>query len=135
MLVATTAKKTFKFPKTMGSCADLIYKLRKRRLDAQKVVDAIEAEEKALKAYIIDNLPKSNLKGATGSVANVRVVTKEIPQVNNWDDFYTFVRKSKRTDLLQKRLSEGAIQEILDSGKKVPGVGLFTAVSLSITKA
>lgn len=128
------AKKTFTFPKTMGLCADRLYELRQKRLEAQKAVDILETEEKALKAHIIDNLPKSNLEGATGKLANVRVVTKTIPTVEDWDKFYEFVRKTKRTDLLQRRPSEAAINEYLEQGKQVPGVVPFNVVSLSVTK-
>ena len=42
--VATTeTKPKFKFPKQMGACADKLYELRQKRLEQQKVVDAIEA--------------------------------------------------------------------------------------------
>lgn len=126
--------KAFKFPKAMGACADKIYMLRQERLKAQKIVDEIEAEEKALKVHIIDNLPKSEQTGASGQIANVRVVNKDVPVVQDLDALYEYIRKTKRTDLLQKRLNEGAINEILDAGKTVPGIGVFKAVTLSVTK-
>ena len=129
------AKKPFTFPKSLGGCADRIYALRQQRLAAQKVVETIETEEKALKEHIINTLPKSEARGVSGKVANVKVVTKDVPQVEDWEAFYAFVRKSKRTDLLQRRPAEGAINEILNSGKTVPGVKISKAVSLSITKA
>ncbi len=129
------AKKTYKFPKPMGARADLIYALRAKRQVAQKIVDEIEAEEKALKELIINELPKSESRGVTGKVANVKVIIKDVPQVDDWDKFYEYVRKTKRTDLLQRRPAETAINEILDSGKTVPGVKMFKAVTLSITKA
>ncbi len=128
------AKKAYKFPKSMGVCADQLYALRDKRIAESKKLDEMVAEESALKNHIIENLPKSEQTGASGKTANVKVVTKEIPVVENWDDFYGYVRKTKRTDLLQKRLSEGAIAEILDAGKKVPGIGTFDKVTLSLTK-
>lgn len=129
------AKPAFKFPKSMGVCADRLYALRAKRIEEAKKLDLMIAEESALKDHIIEHLPKSEQTGASGKVANVKVVTKEIPVVEDWDKFYAFVRKSKRTDLLQKRLAEGAIQEILDAGKKVDGIGTFNKVTLSLTKA
>ena len=68
-----------KFPKTLGACADRVYELRAKRLAAQKDVDAIEAEEKALKEHIINTLPKSETTGVAGKVARVTVVTKQVP--------------------------------------------------------
>ena len=128
--------KTFKFPKSMGVCADRLYEIRARRLAEQKKVEELEAEERALKAHIIDNLPKSQLTGASGKIANVKIVTKTVPQIADIDKFYGYIRKTGRTDLLQKRLNETAINEILESKKNavVPGITTFDAKGVSLTK-
>ena len=124
----------YKFPKAMGACADLLFKTREKRLEAQKVVDAIEAEEKALKEHIIQNLPKSEASGVAGKVARVTVVTKVIPQVKDWDVFYKFIKKTDSFDLLQRRLTDTAIRERWEDGKTIPGVESFNAVTVSINK-
>lgn len=126
-------EKKYKFPKTMGACADRLYAIRQKRLAAQKEVDAIESEEKALKDYIIDNLPKSDT-GASGKVARVSVGTKEIPTVEDWDVFYKYVARTKSFDLLQRRLSDSAIKERWENKKRVPGIGVFVNVVVSLNK-
>jgi hypothetical protein len=123
-----------KFPKTIGACADKVYELRIARLAKQKEVDAIEADEQALKAYIIDNLPKSEASGVAGKYARVTVITKEVPQVKDWPTFYKFLKKTGDFDLLQKGLSKAAVEARWDAGKTIPGIEVFTAVTLSITK-
>lgn len=128
------AKKAFKFPKSMGVCADQLYAIRNKRIAEQKKVDELAAEESALKEHIIENLPKSQQTGASGKVANVKISTKEIPQIADLTALYGFIRRTKREDLLQKRLNEGAVKEIIDAGKMVPGVQLFKAVTVSLTK-
>ena len=128
------AEKKFKFPKSMALCADKIYEIRQKRLDMQKAVDAVEEEEKALKAYIIDNLPKSEATGAAGKLARVTVVTKDVPHVKDWGAFWKAFNKKTDTDLLQRSVSAKAIEARLDAGKKVAGVEIFHAVSLSINK-
>lgn len=133
--MATVSKKVvYKFPKMMGACADQIYALRARRQLAQKAVDLIEAEEKALKAHIIENLPKSQMTGASGKTANVKVITKEVPVVDDWDKFHAYIKRTGNFTLMQKRASDGALKELVEAGKKIPGVGTFDAVTLSITK-
>lgn len=124
----------YKFPKTMGACADRVYLLREQRLASQKEVDKIEEEEKALKEHIINNLPKSEASGVSGKVGHVEVVKKSVPQVKDWEAFYKHVKKTGEFDLMSRSISKTAIQERLDNKKKVPGVELFTTVSLSITK-
>lgn len=124
----------YKFPKALGSCADMLYELRAKRLIQQKIVDALESEEKALKDYIIQSLPKSEASGVAGKLARVTVVTKEIPQVKDWDLFYKYVKKTGQFDLMQRRLTTDAVKERWDAGKEIPGVEHFNAVSVSINK-
>lgn len=132
---ATSAKgKVFKFPKSMALCADRYYELKAERSALQKVVDTIEEEEKAIKAWIIDNLPKSNATGAAGKIARATIVEKEIPQVEDWPAFYAYVAKTKSWDLMQKRLSDAAIKARFEDGKAVPGVKFFKTKSVSLNK-
>jgi hypothetical protein len=128
-----TKEPAYKFPKSMGACADMLFKIRDRRLEMKKVVDALEEEEKALKEHIINTLPKSDT-GAQGKTHRVSVVTKTIPQVKDWNEFYKYIKRTNNFDLLQRRLSETAVSEIWDTGKTVPGVSTFQVVSVSLTK-
>lgn len=127
-------KKKYVFPKTLGACADKLYELKAKRSAAQKVADAIEEEEKALKEHIINTLPKSEANGVAGKLCRVTVVIKEVPQVKDWDAFYKHVKKTGDFDLLQRRLSDAAVKLRWDAKKKVPGVDVFNAVSLSMNK-
>jgi len=129
-----TKTKAFKFPKSIGACADRVYELRESRKAAQKLVDVIEDEEKALKEHIINTLPKSEASGASGKLANVKVVTKEVPQVKDWDAFYKHIKKTGDFDLMGRTISKTAIEMRLEAKKKVPGIEMFNVVSLSITK-
>lgn len=132
--MAGVKKKTFKIPKTLGACADRLYETRQKRLAMQKEVDEVEAEEKALREHIIQTLPKSEASGVAGKVARVTVVTKDVPQVKDWDAFYKYVSRTKSFDLLQRRLGETAVKERWENGKKIPGVEAFTVVSVSLNK-
>lgn len=124
----------YKFPKALGACADKLFELRNKRLEMQKTVDVVAAEETALKNYIIENLPKSEASGVAGKLARVTVVTKQVPQVKDWDAFYKYVKKTGQFDLMQRRLTDAAIKERWEAGKEIPGVEHFNAVSVSINK-
>jgi len=123
----------YKFPKSFGACADLLHELRQKRLAAEKVASAIEDEEKALKDYIITNMPKSE-GGAIGKAYKVLIVKKLIPQIEDWGALCDFVKKTKRFDFFQRRLSNEAVMNMWEEGKKVPGVKQFEALSVSLTK-
>ena len=137
----------WKAPKSLALGADLLYNAQARKAEAQKVVDAIEAEEADLKAWLIDTLPKSDASGVAGKLCRVTIKKKEVPRVESWPKLYETIvaryqahkrRKDGQEDgafaLLQRRVGEGAVKEAWENGEGVEGVGKFTAVTLSITK-
>ena len=126
--------KPFKPPKTIGACADALYETKQARLALQKQVDELEKRETLIKNHIIATLPKSQASGVAGRVARVTVVSKEVPQVENWDQLYAYVKKTGAFELLQRRLADAAIKERWDAGKKVPGVKTFTITTVSLNK-
>lgn len=121
-------------PKTIGACADRLYKLREERYALNKKVDAIKEEEHRITEHVINTLPKSEATGIAGKTARVAVKTKEVPQVTDWVAFYAYVAKNKAFDLLQKRVSDKAVTERWENKKQVPGVVPHTLVTLSLTK-
>jgi hypothetical protein len=124
----------FKLPKTVGQAADRLYKLKEMKAELAKQEAAIEEEQKALKAFIINTLPKSEATGVAGKVARVTVVTKEVPRVEDWDLFWSKFNKKTDYDLLNRAINVTAANLRLDAGKKVPGVGLFSVTSVSLNK-
>ena len=128
-------EKKYKFPKTLGTCADKLYKLRDQKRLAQRVVDAVADEYRALSDHIINTLPKERLSGAQGKVGKVAVIVKEVPQYEDKREFFEYIKKEDRFDLMQGRLSSRAIQDMWEAGEDVPGIMKFNAVSVSLTKA
>ena len=125
----------FKPPKTMGGCADLLWELKAKRSVIQKSADAIEEQEKQLKAHIIETLPKSEASGVAGKVGRVTVVSKEVAQVTDWPAFYAHIKKTGDFDLLGRTIKQDAVKARWEAGKKVAGMGTFNAVTISLTKA
>ena len=130
----TPKEAKFKIPKALGACADLLYETKNKRLLLQKEVDALAAQEVLLKQHIIDTLPKSEASGVAGKLARVTVVTKVVPQVQDWDAFYKYVKKNSAFDLLNKALNKAAVEARWENNKTVGGVGSFNAVSVSVNK-
>lgn len=128
------ADKKFKMPAKIGACADRLYQVKNDRLKLQKAVDELAAEESAIKEHIIQTLPKSEASGVAGKVARVSVTVKDVPQVKDWEAFHGFVKKTGFFHLLQKRLSSQAVDEVLESGKTIPGLEIFKLPTVSLSK-
>ena len=128
------APQAYEPPPTLGACADELFTLREEKSRLAALVKAVEAKEAAVREKLIAELPKSDQEGAIGKLAKAVIKTDEVPQVEDWQAFYAYVGKKKRFDLLQKRLSDAAIREVWEDGQKVPGVGTFRVVKVSVTK-
>lgn len=120
-------------PQDAGKC-DLRYLVREQRLALQKQVDALQKLETELNEHFIANLPKSEASGVAGKLARIQLGRKLIPKVADWDKFYGHILKTKSFELLQRRLSEGAVTERWEAKKDVPGVESFTIVTVSCTR-
>ena len=126
-----------KIPATLGEAADQLYKLRQKRLEVEKQVAELKEQERLLREYLIENLPKQGADGIAGKLCRVNIVVKEIPIAEDWDAVHDYVRRNASKGgfaILQKRLNVSAVREILASGKTIPGVGVMETKDLSVTK-
>ena len=123
----------FRLPDTLGACADLLHDIREERYRLQKLVAAQEAKETLIEEHIIRTLSDTE-GGAIGLRYKAVKERKSRPVVRDWGEFWKYVLKNKATEFLQRRVSDGAIQERWDAGKKIPGVEPFTYIKLSLTK-
>ena len=124
----------YNHPKTLGGMADRLWRLKEKRLELTHQVQAIEEEEKVLREIVINTLPKSEATGASGKLANVKVVTKTVPSLTNFEELWKWAVRNKAPDIFQRRLNNKAITDRWDAGKKVAGVEPFQAVTISLTK-
>lgn len=125
-------------PKSIGLCADLYHEIRELRLAMEKEADAVKDRETEIKDYIIDNLSKSQASGGDSGAAGMKyraqVTTTPTPRLTDWAAFTKAVQESGRFDLMQKRLSDKAVEGLWEAGFAVPGVEKVNVVGVSITK-
>lgn len=121
-------------PKTLGACADRLYKIKALKADLNKKLDALDDERKNIEAKLIDELPKDSATGVTGKAARATIIIKEVAQVEDWDKLQKFIVKTGSWDLMVKRVKDSAVQERWEDGTKVPGVVAFPRVTVSLNK-
>ncbi len=122
-------------PKTIGGTADRLFRLRTKRLAAEKKINAMKAEESELKGHAVQLLQANRLDAGRGKLATVTRNTKAIPTVEDWDELYAFIKKEDAFELLQRRPALGAFRERWDNEETVPGVKRDSIIELSLTKA
>ncbi len=130
--MATATKAVKARAPSVGAVIDQIWAVReeKRRLESQVKEVGLKIEE--LETALMERLEAEGLDKATGTKASVSVGSSVVADVQDWDAFWAYILKNKFTHLLQRRVSEPAYRELLDAGKKVPGVQPFTKRKLNV---
>jgi len=107
------------------------FKRAKEKVNAQLAVlqkASSELEDKILQHFTDEEISSVRVPGGLATK-----IVEVVPQVDDWDAFYAFVRKQDAFELLQKRITSTAWRERVDAGQEVPGVGTFNRVYLKLT--
>lgn len=129
------AKAKKPLPKTLGACADELYRLKnEEKPKLQKQLDALDARRKELEAHLVDQLDASDATGVRGQLVNASIVTERLHTAKDWPAIWKYIGRTKQWQLLQRRLNSKAINELEEAGKKVPGTEPFNKKKVSLTK-
>ncbi len=124
-------------PNSIGRCADLYSDVRALRLAMEKEVDAVKARESQIREHIISNLSKSAKdgdSGASGLRFRAQIVSKEVPRAMDWPKIHAYIAENNRFDLLQKRLGEKAVMDMVADKVHIPGIEIVIVPDVSIVK-
>jgi hypothetical protein len=121
-------------PKSVGLRADLYSEVRSLRLAMDKEVEKVKAREAEIRESIISDLSKSDDTGAAGLKYRAQIVTKTVPKLSDWSAFTGYILAHDRFDLIQKRVSDKAVMDMLEQGEVVPGIEKMNIPEVSITK-
>ena len=120
--------------KKLGTNIDLMYAARESVRLYEAKIKEIKEEITAIEEAIIAQLKDLGLDQAKGSKASVSVSKKDVANVVDWDKLYTYIGRQKAFHRLQRRVSEAAWREEVESrkGKSLPGVEAFSKTSLNL---
>lgn len=122
-------------PSSIGACADLYAEVRQTRLAIEKVAEEWHARETELYNLILGHLNESVDTGASGQNYRVQRVEKDRIQVKDWPSFWAFIQQTGSFEMLQKRASDTAVAEWVETrGAPPPGVEQVKVPTLSFTK-
>lgn len=121
-------------PTINGRKIDALYALREQRLALERQVDQLREKEHALEEELIELCGKARLNGAKGKLASITVMSKLVASVKEWDLLYAYIKRNNAFELLQRRVSDAAVNERWAAKQQVPGVEPFQVTKLSVRK-
>ena len=135
----TTAKttKTPTTPTTLlkGTTVDKLVGLRNKKRDLEASVKSLEGQIEELQSQLLEEMETAGVDKFSGKLGTVSISTNVVANVEDWDALYPYIAKNKLWHLLQRRVSDPAYRELLDAGKKVPGVQPFSKKRLNLRAA
>ena len=76
--------------------------------------------------------PSSKASGTKATLSFSFSTIADVQGDEGWKQLYAYIKKTGYFHLLHKRVTDGAYQELLEAGKKVPGVLPFTKKRINL---
>lgn len=107
---------------------------REKRLELQRLTDAMQKIETGLKSWVIEVFRQQVHEGVIIGGRVTALTDKEQATVSNKEEFLDHIRETGELELLQFRLATGAVDERMKEGIKVPGTEYIKVYDLSDKK-
>lgn len=118
-----------------GATVDQLIKLREKKRDLEASVKSLEGQIEDMQSQLLEQMEASGTDKLSGKLGTASISTSVVANVEDWDALYPYIAKNKLWHLLQRRVSDPAYRELLDAGKKVPGVQPFNKKRLNLRAA
>jgi hypothetical protein len=118
-----------------GATVDQLIKLREKKRDMEASVKSLEGQIEDMQSQLLEQMEASGTDKLSGKLGTASISTSVVANVEDWDALYPYIAKNKLWHLLQRRVSDPAYRELLDAGKKVPGVQPFNKKRLNLRAA
>lgn len=130
-----TAKAAAPEVSTLGKDIDDLFQLREKKRKLESAIKDIEGQASLIEERLMENMEKNGVERTTGKLGTVSITSSVVANVEDWDLFGAYIIKNKLLHMLQRRVSDPAYRELLDAGKKVPGVQPFNKKRLNLRAA
>jgi hypothetical protein len=117
---------------TIGSRIDALNQLREDKRALEEKIKVIEGSYHELEEALMEDLKTQGMDKATGKKATVSISSTVVGNLVDDKAFFAYVKKTGYFHLLQRRLSDPAIRELLESKGSIPGVEPFVKKRLNL---
>lgn len=115
----------------LGKLIDKLDALRDKKREAAEAAKVADAAYEALSQTLLERLQTEGMDKATGKKATISVSKSVVANIVDFDALTKFVKRTGYFHLFQRRISDPAFRELLESKGVVPGLEPFTKVKLN----
>lgn len=121
--------------KTIGELIDNLYTCRQDKADINKALKEVASKEKAITDEILSHLGEQDIEGARGKLAQVSILDKEIPIVEDMEKTLAWMEEDlENRFVFQRRLAVRTVAEMWENGDVIPGLNKMHQTKLSLRK-
>lgn len=120
---------------TIGGMADKLVGLRDRKRDLEADVKKIEDEYNEVVAKLMERLDAEGTDKGAGKKGSVSITTNIVGKIVDDSKFFAYIKKSGHFHLMQRRLSDPAIRELMESKGAIPGIETLPIRRLNLRAA
>jgi hypothetical protein len=118
---------------SLGALNDALWNIREQQRKLQKQLDGLAQEREDLERRLLDAMDAQGTDQSRGTHATATISESIKPQVENWDEFWAFIRRTNSFFLLERRPAAIAYRETMERRRKpIPGVKSFVKRSITL---
>lgn len=110
---------------TLGESIDALQRLKQQRKELQSQMDDLDQRIGLTEEALLSAMEAQGLQRMSGTLATASISDSVKPSVQNWDEFYKFIRDHGFFHLLDRRPSVSGCRELFESRGAIPGVVPF----------
>ena len=105
--------------------SDLLTELHATRAlirDVQTQEKDLKMKQRELESQIAIKLQQEGIDKVSNDVCTLSLKAEVVPTVEDWDQFFEYLKETGQFELMQKRMSATAYRELIAMGVDIPGV-------------
>ena len=120
---------------TLGALIAHHEALRERKRQLKERLKHIDKDIFESESQVLDALDTAGLEHAKIDGVSVSITEQTMPNVNDWDALYEFIKEHDAFYMLQRRVSTGPYREMLQMEQPVPGVEPYVQRKVNMRSA
>lgn len=117
---------------TIGGMTDRLVELRETKRGFEAEITKVEAEYKEIEERLMKKLEAEGTDKGAGKLGSVSVSSSTVADVQDWDALNAWIKKTGNFQLYQRRISDPAFRELMETKGAVPGIDPFTKKRLNV---
>lgn len=116
----------------IGVMIDEMHLLREKKRKLAEQVTELEQQYTVLETDLMARMEAEQTDKGAGKLASASISTGVVADVEDWGKLEAFVKRTGHFQLFQRRISDPAFRELMESKGSVPGIKPFTKKRLNL---